>query len=644
MKDPLRQRRLPIGAEVLAGPDRTPAGTHFRVWAPVHSRVAVLVESGAAAGLHALEPEPHGYFSAFLEGARPGDLYRFRLGDDPKPYPDPASRFQPQGPHGPSQIIDPSSFRWTDSAWPGLSPAGQILYELHIGTFTQEGTFAAAAAQLPALAHLGVTTVELMPLADFPGRFGWGYDSVNLFAPCHLYGDPEDLRRFVDQAHALGLGVILDVVYNHLGPDGNYLAAFSPRYFSDRHHTEWGAALNFDGPDAGPVRELFLANAACWIGEFHLDGLRLDATQSIFDDSPDPILAAIGDRARAAGDGRSIYIAAEDESQRAYLVRPRQLGGQGLDALWNDDFHHSALVAATGRNEAYYSDYRGSPQELLSAAKWGYLFQGQFYTWQDKRRGTPALDLHPARFIHYLENHDQVANSAFGRRLHQRTSPGRLRALTALLLLGPGTPLLFQGQEFASSRPFHYFADHEPDLAAKVLAGRHEYLSQFPSSARPEIQQRLPDPGDLDTFRRCQLDLGERDRHPESYALHRDLCLLRRTDPALRAQRQHGLDGAVLGPEALALRFFCAEHGDRLLLINLGVDLHLRPAPEPLLAPPAGCTWELRWSSEDPAYGGEGTPPVDLEGIHVPGAAAVLLLPTQDASLRAAHAPGDLLS
>lgn len=644
MKDPLPPRRLPIGAEVRAGPDRTPAGAHFRVWAPAHPHAALLVESGAAAGLHPLAPEPHGYFSTFLPQARPGDLYRFHLGDDPTPYPDPASRFQPQGPHGPSQLIDPSSFRWTDPAWRGLSPAGQILYELHIGTFTEEGSFAAATAQLPALAHLGVTVVEIMPLADFPGRFGWGYDGVNLFAPCHLYGDPDDLRRLVDQAHALGLGVILDVVYNHLGPDGNFLAAFSPRYFSDRHRTEWGAALNFDGPDAGPVREFFLANAACWISEFHLDGLRLDATQSVFDESQDPILAALADRARAAGEGRSIYIVAEDESQRAHLVRPRQLGGQGLDALWNDDFHHSALVAATARAEAYYSDYLGTPQELISAAKWGYLYQGQFYSWQKQRRGSPALDLHPARFIHYLENHDQVANSAAGRRLHQRTSPGLLRALTALLLLGPGTPLLFQGQEFASSRPFLYFADHGADLAAKVRAGRHAFLAQFPSLARPEIQRVLPDPGDPRTFQQCQLDHRERDLHPETYALHRDLCLLRRTDPALRAQRQHGLDGAVLGPRALALRFFCAEHGDRLLLVNLGTDLHLRPAPEPLLAPPPGCLWELRWSSEDPGYGGEGTPPVDLDGIHVPGAAAVLLLPTPDAARRAPHTLGDLLS
>ena len=296
---------------------------------------------------------------------------------------------------------------------------------MHIGTFTQEGTWAAASA-VARVAAAGITLLEIMPVADFPGRFGWGYDGVNLFAPTRLYGQPDDLRRFVDAAHAVQLGVILDVVYNHLGPDGNYLGSFSDLYFSDRYENEWGEAINFDGPGAGPVREFFLANAGYWIDEFHLDGLRLDATQQIFDASSPHILAEIGQRARSAAGKRQVFLVSENEPQETRLVRPLEDGGYGLDALWNDDFHHSAIVALTGRNEAYYSDHLGKPQEFVSAVKWGFLFQGQRYAWQ-KRRGHPALDLAGSNFVNFLENHDQVANSCDGKRVRFQTSPGRWR-------------------------------------------------------------------------------------------------------------------------------------------------------------------------------------------------------------------------
>ena len=626
----LRLKRLPVGAEIV------PEGVHFRVWAPQRSRVVVTCEGRPSLSLRR-EGE---YFSGTCTGARAGTRYFFRLDDDKHPYPDPASRFQPEGPHGPSEVIDPSAFAWTDESWPGIVLGGQVLYEMHVGTFTREGTWEAAARELSWLKDLGITCIEMMPVAEFPGRFGWGYDGVDLFAPTRAYGRPDDLRRFVDRAHAIGLGVILDVVYNHFGPDGNYLKAFSPAYFTDRYSTEWGAAVNFDGPGAAPVREFVVENAAYWIRDFHFDGLRLDATQCIYDRSDEHILAAIAKRVRQEAAPRRVILVAENEPQHVRLVRPQAAGGFGLDALWNDDLHHTAVVAATGRNEAYYSDHGGAPQELISAAKWGYLFQGQRYRWQNQPRGTPALDVEPARFVAFLENHDQVANSGRGRRLHQLTIPGRHRALTALMLLWPGTPMLFQGQEFGSSRPFVYFADHEPALARKVAAGRAEFLSQFPSMADPGITAGLPDPGAAETFERCVLDWREREAHAAVVALHRDLLRLRRNTAAFRAQAWRGVDGAVLGNEAFVLRYFDGTPGDaydgrdpalgdRLLLVNLGRDLHLDAAPEPLLAPPEGCSWSLEWSSESSCYDGSGTPAVVSaeRGWHLPGHATIVLRP-----------------
>jgi maltooligosyltrehalose trehalohydrolase len=577
-----------------------------------------------------LDAERGGYFSGRSEAAGPGTLYRYLLDRGPNLHPDPASRFQPDGPHGPSQVIDPAAFRWTDGAWRGRGREGQVLYELHVGTFTREGTWAAAQRELPALADLGGTVLEVMPVADFPGRFGWGYDGVDLYAPTRLYGAPDDFRRFVDRAHAVGIGVILDVVYNHPGPDGCYLKEFSPAYFTDRYKNEWGAALNFDGDDAGPVREYFVANAGYWVDEFHLDGLRLDATQQIFDGSPENIMAALGRRVREAAGGRATIIVAENEPQEVRLVRPLSEDGYGLDMLWNDDYHHSAAVAVTGHNEAYYTDYLGRPQEFVSAAKWGYLYQGQRYSWQKKRRGTPTTTgVEPAAFINYLDNHDQVANSAGGQRCHMRTSPGRLRALTALTLLMPGTPMLFQGQEFAASSPFLFFADHNTELAPRVRKGRAKFLAQFPSIALPAMQAQLADPGKPETFERCKLNFAERQGRAEIYALHRDLIRLRREDAVLCAPKRGSYDGAVLGAESFALRWFGGGAGDRLLLVNLGRDQRLDPAPEPLLAPPEETLWEVRWSSEDPRYGGLGALPPEAEdgSWRLTGGAAVLLAP-----------------
>jgi maltooligosyltrehalose trehalohydrolase len=624
MASGMPQRRVPVGAEVL--PD---GAVHFRVWAAQRRRVEVLLEAGGPGeGVAvALEAEGGGYFSGRVTAARPGSRYRYSL-DGEGAFPDPASRFQPDGPPGPSQVIDPRGYVWGDQGWKGLTLPGQVLYEMHLGTFTSEGTWQAATAHLGELADTGITVVEVMPVADFPGRFGWGYDAVDLFAPTRLYGTPDDMRRFVDAAHRRGLGVILDVVYNHLGPDGNYLRPFASTYFSERHKTEWGEAINFDGPGSGSVREFFTANAAYWIDEFHLDGLRLDATQSIFDDSADHILAAVARAARAAGraGGRQVILVAENETQQARLARPPEQGGYGLDGLWNDDYHHTARVALTGHNEAYYHDYRGLPQEFIAAVKFGYLYQGQRYVHQKKRRGTPTFGLAPWAFVTFLENHDQVANSAYGLRPHRLSSPGRWRALTALTLLGPGTPMLFQGQEFASSSPFLYFADHNPELAKLVRRGRCEFLAQFPSLDTEEMCDLLPDPGSPATFEACKLDWSERERHKHELAFHSDLLHLRREEPVFRAQRPGGVDGAVLGPQAFVLRFFADDGDDRLLIVNLGRDLHLEVVPEPLLAPPAGKVWRVQWSTESPRYGGVSTPPLETEdNWHLPGEAAVVL-------------------
>jgi maltooligosyltrehalose trehalohydrolase len=613
-------RRLPIGAEIV------PGGAHFRVWAPKRTRVEVVLEPGAAFDLAA---EAGGYFSGFVPDVSAGAQYRFRL-DGGASLPDPVSRFQPAGPHGPSQVVDGAQFGWTDSAWRGAVLEGQVVYEMHIGTFTREGTWDAARCELPELAAAGITAVEIMPVSDFPGRFGWGYDGVGLFAPVALYGTPDDFRRFVDDAHRCGVAVLLDVVYNHVGPDGNYLKQFADGYFTSRYRCEWGEALNYDGPDSAPVREWITSNAAYWAAEFHLDGLRLDATQQIFDASPEHIIAALTKSIRAAANGRSVIVVAENEEQNCRLARPVAEGGYGIDGLWNDDLHHSAVVALTGHNEAYYTDYRGRPQEFLSAVKYGYLFQGQRYQWQARRRGTPAWGLRPAQFVAYIENHDQVANSGRGERLGRLTSPGRLRAMTALLLLAPATPMLFQGQEFGSSKPFWFFADHSDALRPLVREGRIQFLAQFPNLAQPEMRGSIADPGDPATFEMCKLDFGERRTHAATYQLHRDLLRLRREEPVFRAQRAGGVDGAVLAAEAFVLRYFGESSDDRLLLVNFGRDLRLDPAPEPLLAPPAGRLWQMQWSSEDPRYGGCGTAPPDgPDNWRVPGQAAVVMRPVE---------------
>ncbi|HVR02752.1 MAG TPA: malto-oligosyltrehalose trehalohydrolase [Polyangia bacterium] len=625
----MRARRRMWGAE----PDER--GVHFRVLAPGRERVEVIIGEGPAARAIPLarDDEP-GTWTGVVPDLRAGALYRYRLAPDEEALADPASRFQPAGVLGPSEVIDPR-FAWTDARFPGIPAKGRVVYELHVGTFTAEGTWDAARAHLPDLARLGVTVVEVMPVGEFPGKRGWGYDGVFWFAPFHGYGRPDDMRRFVDDAHRLGIGVILDVVYNHLGDVGNVLPRFSRDTVGSKP-SEWGTALNFDEGAARPMRAFVVENAVYWIDELHLDGFRFDATQTIVDSSTPHVLAEATAAARAAAGDKTLYLVAENEPQDSRLVRSTSAGGVGLDALWNDDFHHAAHVALTGHGEAYFMDYTGLARELAACVRHGFLFQGQRYAWQDKPRGLPTRGLAARAFVIFLENHDQLANEGLGERLWTRVAPGRLRALTALTLLAPSTPLLFQGQEWNATARFAYFADQGPDLAGVVKAGRAEFLRQFPRYASPEARDRFPDPGAPETFASCSLDWNEREAplHARAFRLHRDLLELRREDPTFAREGLDGVtvDAAALTDALLVVRYLGADPGgadDRLLLVNLGVDFEPRSSSEPLVAPPPGHDWQLTWSSDDPRYGGAGARgPQPGRALFFPGEAAVVMSPT----------------
>ncbi|MEO8704921.1 MAG: malto-oligosyltrehalose trehalohydrolase [Kofleriaceae bacterium] len=621
-------RRLPIGAEWVAAE----SGVQFRVWAPTHERIVLVIEQPSPREV-VLIREADGYHAVFVRGLAAGARYRFRIGD--QLVPDPTSRFQPEGPSGPSEVVDPA-FAWTDASWRGIEPHRHVLYEIHIGTFTPEGTWAAAAEQLAFLAEVGITTLEVMPIGEFAGRHNWGYDGVNLFAPTHRYGTPEDLRRFVDRAHALGIAVILDVVYNHFGPDGNTMFEWSPHYKASRN-TDWGEGLDFDGPNSAGVREYFVANAGYWIDEFHLDGLRLDAIQAIHDASPEHVVAAIARRAREAGNGRQIFLVGEDEPQDTALLAP----DIGLDALWNDDFHHTARVALVGVVEGYLHDYRGTPQELISAIKHGFLYQGQLYPWQRNPRGTSTRGFARSRFVHFLENHDQVANLGFGDRLVDLAPRATLRAMTALMLLTPELPMLFQGQETGSTKRWNFFADHAERLREPIRKGRAAFERQFPRLATAEARAALVDPCAEATFTACVLDPAERTLRNPVALLHRDLLRLRRDDPAFTDSDPNALDGAVLDTHVIALRYRQPDPmADRLLLVNLGPTFARAVIPEPLIAPPTGSGWKLAWSSEDPRYGGQGTPAVfNRTRLSIPARSAVMLVPDRDTSLRQDPSP-----
>jgi maltooligosyltrehalose trehalohydrolase len=596
-------------------------GTRFGLWAPGKTSAIVEIDGVGAFRLEALND---GYFAGVVPDVGPGTRYWFRL-DGGERLPDLASRCQPEGNDGPSMIVDPS-FDWTDASWGGIDRRDQVLYELHIGTFSAEGTWRAAMARLQHLRDLGVTVVQIMPVSTFKGRFGWGYDPTLLYAPYAPYGSPTDMRAFVDAAHAMGIGVILDVVYNHVGTGDRY-RAYSKQFFADSHDGEWGASFNYDGEGSQAVRALIVGNAVYWIENFHLDGLRIDAAQALLDTSAEHILAEITHAVRQAAAPRSVYIVVENQPQERRMVDAPDVGGHGVDAMVSDDFQHAVRVAVTGHRDFYYRDYLGTPQELVSALKYGFLYQGQRSDMRDAAYGTDNLDTPAEHFVHFLENHDQVANSARGFRLGTLASPARVRAVTSLLLLGPQTPCLFQGQEFGASTPFLYFSGLEGEDAEAVAEGRRQSLKDFRGVADPAMQARLPDPSDLATFEASKLDWSECARQTGMLALHRDLLALRRSDPAFSQNTQRRIDGAVLGESALLIRYITPQASEqRLLLVNLGKDLPVGVVAEPLLAPPTGHRWQVCWSSEHPDYNGAGRPPVDPERYWtLPGDCAVVL-------------------
>lgn len=603
------------------GATLTSSGIDFKVWAPAAQTVDVIISSPREAR-HRLVNDS-GVFSISVPDLNAGTLYKFQL-DGEWSLPDPYSRYQPEGPHGPSMAIDPNAYVWHDDAWTGVKLAGQIIYELHIGSFTEAGTFDAAIERLGWLQTIGITLIEIMPVAEFPGEWNWGYDGVDLFAPFHGYGDSDALKRFVDRAHELNIGVILDVVYNHVGPDGNFLPKFSPHYFSARHANDWGQSFDLDGEHSKFVRQFIIDNACYWIREFHLDGLRLDATQNIPDDSPTHLLAELVSACRKTAGKRSIVIVAEDEQQQASRVAPMEEGGFGLDGVWNDDFHHSAYVALTGRRHAYYHDHTGRAQEFVSAVKYGYLYQGQHYHWQRQPRGQRKT-LRSESLITFIDNHDQIANSLRGSRIHTLTSAARYRAMVALLLLSPQTPLLFMGQEFNASVPFLFFADHKGELAEAVRKGRGEFLSQFPNISGRAAQSMLTDRASSAAFSQCKLPWHEAKLDNPTVRLYRDLIAIRKSDPVI-GSHSPCIDGAVLSDHAFVLRWFDEQHGDRLLVVNFGADLELLSVPEPLLASSMHSYWDLRWSSQRVEYGGLGVElPQTNHGWYLPAETATLL-------------------
>ncbi len=591
----------------------------FRVWAPTRRRVEVILETaGRTPHAHALEKGADGTFAGSVRGARPGDRYRYLL-DGEGPYPDPASRFQPKGVHGPSEVVDASRFAWFDAGWDGVALERLVLYELHVGTFTPTGTFAAVIEKLPYLVHVGVTAIELMPVADFPGQRNWGYDGVCLFAPARCYGTPDDLRRLVDEAHRLGLGVVLDVVYNHLGPDGNYLGSFSPFYFSTRHKTPWGAAMNLDGDDSGPVREFLIENALHWVHEYHFDGLRLDATHALIDESPRHFLAELSSRVRDSVQGRRVLLIAEDHRNLAHMVRPEVQDGWGLDAVWADDFHHQVRRGLAGDDEGYYRDFSGSLPDLAATLKRGWFFCGQDSEYMKGPRGTDPAGLAPQSFVICVQNHDQVGNRAFGERLNQQIDLAAYRAATVLLLLAPQTPLLFMGQEWAAKTPFLYFTDHHAEMGKLVTKGRRKEFRHFSAFADPTSRERIPDPQDSRTFAASQVDWTEAEREPHASTLRLYCALLelRRSECSFQPGQGDGFDAIAIGNNALLLQRPAPESDTMLAVIQWRgagtVDLRREGEHQ---AKVRERPWAVVLHTEESRFSPDPmTPAVDLSGV-----------------------------
>lgn len=584
------------------------AGTHFEVWAPGARRLEVVRETpGKPERAWPLEGDSSGLFRGFVAEIRAGDLYRYRI-DGAGPYPDPASRFQPLGVHGPSQVVDPDRFPWTDQEFRNVPLERLVLYELHVGAFTPEGTFAAARAKLPYLSELGVTAVELMPVADFAGSRNWGYDGVALFAPARCYGTPDELRAFVDEAHRLGLAVHLDVVYNHFGPDGFYGSLLSPHYVSKTRKTPWGPAVNLDGEGSDQVRRFLIENALHWIGEYHIDGLRLDATHALADEGPAPFLAELAAAVRS-GPRPALLIAEDIRNLNLMLLDPSR-GGWGLDAVWSDDFHHHLRRCLAGDRHAYFADFSGTVEDIAQTLRQGWFFTGQFSRHYGRLRGTDPEGISPAQCVFYLQNHDQVGNRASGERLHHQISPAAWRAASVLLLVAPETPLLFMGQEWAASTPFLFFTDHTPELGRRIREGRKREMARIPQAREPGFLDRLPDPQAPATFKASCLNWSELSRpaHQAALALYRRLLGLRARHPALRTADRDSLTVRPLDGSTLLVRREASDGAALLAVIRLrGAGLaDVRRLPE--AAPGSGRRWQLLFTTEDAEFAPDPAP------------------------------------
>lgn len=562
---------MPFGAEIIDG------GVRFALWAPAAESVELCLEGPGRERILPMEAQRDGWFRLETAAARPGALYRYRVDQDMR-VPDPASRFQPEDVHGPSRVVDPAHWTWADGAWRGGRWEDSVLYELHVGTFTPEGTYRGAAQRLPELAALGVTAVELMPIAEFAGARNWGYDGVLPFAPECRYGDPDDLKALVAAAHAHGLMILLDVVYNHFGPEGNYLHRYAPHFFSRRHETPWGPAINFDGEHSRWVRRFFVDNACYWLEEYGFDGLRLDAVHGIRDDGEPHILTELA-RAVHAGPGsrRPVHLVLENDDNAAhYLARDASGRPCWYTAQWNDDFHHGLHVLVTGETAGYYQDYEADPIGYLGRClREGFAYQGEPSAYRGARpRGETTAGLPPAAFVNFLQNHDQVGNRARGERVAALASAEAVRAATAVLLLAPSPPLLFMGQEWAAAEPFPYFCDFEPGLANAVREGRRREFAGFPQFSDEQAHGRIPDPLSRETFERARLDWAVRGQPQaqEWLSFHRHLLHLRRREIVPRLGRIIP-GGAVLtrlGEQALAVEWSLEDGGCLTLAANLG--------------------------------------------------------------------------
>jgi maltooligosyltrehalose trehalohydrolase len=591
---PLRSQ----GAELVDG------GVRYRTWCK-HERAMVMIvdKDGDTLRTLPLTREGGGYFSAIDPAGAAGDLYFYRFGES-QGWPDPASRFQPQGVHGPSMVVDPDQYEWTDETWRAPAYSELIIYELHVGTFTPEGTFGSAVDRLEHLVALGVTAIELMPLADFPGERNWGYDGVMPYAPARCYGTPDDLRALVDAAHALGLAVILDVVYNHLGPDGNYTGVYHDDYKDEALHTPWGAALNYGVP---AVRAFFTENAPYWMREFHIDGFRLDATHEIADRSQPHILAEIAEDVHSLGG----FVIAEDERNEPQLLTAAALGGVGFDGAWADDFHHVVRVMLTGNREGYYGNYEGTAAELALTLSQGWLYRGQKQPTTGKARGGDPSAVAPQQFVFCISNHDQVGNRVRGERLGHVISPAAYRAASALICLVPQTPMLFMGQEWAASTPFQFFTDHNEELGKLVTEGRRKEFSNFAAFRDPEVRKTIPDPQATSTFTNSKLRWEELHEaaHASVLQLYREFLELRQTHAAFRersrerllvVEAREGMVAVLLGPPG--------EYGCCILVDLIGGHT-MPPLDDPRLTPGGGRDWQPLLSSNETRFGGDEAAP-----------------------------------